>query len=72
MEFRRGLPGGRFRVYVDPPIHLENTGDREADIEAGVRQINAYVEARIRERPEEWFWVHKRWPNEDYQRGAET
>ena len=66
------LPGGRFRVYVDPPIHLENTGDREADIEAGVRQINAYVEARIRERPEEWFWVHKRWPNEDYKRGAET
>ncbi len=63
------LPGGRFRVYVDPPIELVRTGDREADIAAGVRRINAYVEAKIRERPEEWFWVHKRWPNEDYERG---
>ena len=37
-----------------------------ADIEAGVRMINAFMEDRIRERPEEWFWVHRRWPNEVY------
>jgi KDO2-lipid IV(A) lauroyltransferase len=24
------------------------------------------MEARIRERPQEWFWVHKRWANEVY------
>lgn len=58
----------RFRVVVHEPIHLENTGDRNADIEAGVRQVNAFMEERIRERPEEWFWVHKRWPNEIYKK----
>ena len=26
--------------------------------------------ARIRERPSEWFWVHKRWPRETYARDA--
>jgi KDO2-lipid IV(A) lauroyltransferase len=56
----------RFRVIVHEPMRLENTGDRGADIETGVRRINAFMEARVRERPWEWFWVHKRWPNEMY------
>jgi KDO2-lipid IV(A) lauroyltransferase len=30
--------------------------------------VNAFMEERIRDRPEEWFWVHKRWPNEVYRR----
>ena len=60
---------GRFRVVVHEPIHLEDTGEREADIEAGVRRVNGFIEDRIRERPSEWFWVHKRWPNELYKRG---
>lgn len=58
--------GARFKAIVHEPIVLEHTGDRSADIEAGVRQVNAFVEARVRERPEEWFWVHKRWANEVY------
>jgi KDO2-lipid IV(A) lauroyltransferase len=62
------LPGARFRVVIAEPIVLQNTGDREKDVEAGVRQINAFVEARVRERPAEWFWVHKRWPREEYQK----
>ena len=58
--------GARFRVVVHEPIILERTGDRKADLAAGVAQVNAFVEARVRERPEEWWWVHKRWPNEAY------
>ena len=60
----------RFRVVVHEPIRLTDTGDRNADIEAGVRRVNAFIEDRVRERPAEWFWVHKRWPNEIYKRGA--
>ena len=58
--------GARFRVVVHEPIPLENTGDRERDLAAGVAKLNAFVEARVRERPAEWFWVHKRWPNAVY------
>ena len=58
----------RFRVVVHDPIHLDSTGDRNADLEAGVRKVNAFIEERIRERPAEWFWVHRRWPTEMYRR----
>jgi KDO2-lipid IV(A) lauroyltransferase len=61
--------GANFRVIVHDPIRLEDTGNRTADIAAGVRRINQFMEDRIRERPEEWFWVHRRWPTEAY---AET
>jgi KDO2-lipid IV(A) lauroyltransferase len=61
------LPGARFRVVIADPFILENTGDREADVAAGVRQINAFVEGCVRRRPAEWFWVHKRWPREEYE-----
>jgi KDO2-lipid IV(A) lauroyltransferase len=60
--------GARFRVVVHEPIVLEDTGDRTSDIETGVHRINGFIEDRVRERPTEWFWVHKRWPNEVYRR----
>jgi KDO2-lipid IV(A) lauroyltransferase len=68
LSVQRAGPGARFEVFVHEPIVLEDTGDREADIEAGVRRINAFIEERIRARPAEWFWVHRRWPNEVYRR----
>jgi KDO2-lipid IV(A) lauroyltransferase len=60
----------RFKVTVHEPMMLEDTGDRDADIAAGIKRINAFLEARVLERPAEWFWVHKRWPNEAYRRAA--
>jgi KDO2-lipid IV(A) lauroyltransferase len=66
LSVQRTGPGARFRVIVHEPIRLADTGDRDADIETGVRRINAFVEERVRERPTEWFWVHRRWPNDVY------
>ena len=60
------LQGARFRVTIYDSIAPPNTGDRAADIEEGVRRVNAFIEARVRERPEQWFWTHKRWPAEAY------
>jgi KDO2-lipid IV(A) lauroyltransferase len=60
------LKGARFRVVVHEAISLQKTGARNGDVEAGVRQINAFVEARVRERPEEWWWTHRRWTKEVY------
>ncbi|HEX8234013.1 MAG TPA: lysophospholipid acyltransferase family protein [Caulobacteraceae bacterium] len=61
------LRGPRFRVRVHDPIRPEHSGDRERDMHDLVARINAYMEARIRERPEQWLWSHRRWPWEAYE-----
>jgi Kdo2-lipid IVA lauroyltransferase/acyltransferase len=65
------LKGARFRVTVHEPLQLQRTGDRNADVEAGVRATTAFVEERVRERPEQYFWVHRRWADEVYRELAE-
>jgi Kdo2-lipid IVA lauroyltransferase/acyltransferase len=58
--------GARFRCIVHDPIGVEATGHRARDVEAGVAAINAFIEERVRERPGEWWWLHRRWPAEAY------
>lgn len=60
------LPGVRFRVMAHEPITVPDTGDKAADVLAGVQAVNRFVEDRVREHPVDWFWVHKRWPAEVY------
>ncbi len=61
------LPGVRFRVTAHEPIAVPDTGDRAADVRAGVQAANRFVEDRVREHPVDWFWVHKRWPPQVYE-----
>lgn len=58
------LSGARFRVTVEPPLPLPDSGDHAADTETLLTDMTARVEAWVRERPEQWFWVHRRWPRE--------
>jgi KDO2-lipid IV(A) lauroyltransferase len=56
--------GAHFRVIVEAPIMLEDTGNREQDVYNGLLLINRRIEDWIRKRPDHWFWVHKRWPKD--------
>jgi KDO2-lipid IV(A) lauroyltransferase len=40
------------------PIELPNTNDA---IRANTRAYNATLERLILARPEQWYWVHRRW-----------
>ena len=57
------LQGARFRLTIYPPLDLPRTGDRDAAVLAIMAAVNAMLEGWIRERPEQWFWVHSRWPD---------
>lgn len=58
--------GSNFHVTLYDPIHLEQSGERERDVTEGVSKIITFTEDRIKEAPAQWFWVHRRWPKEDY------
>jgi KDO2-lipid IV(A) lauroyltransferase len=57
------LDGARFRVTVFPPLPLARSGEPHADAAALMVRVNATLEAWIRDRPEQWLWVHRRWPD---------
>jgi KDO2-lipid IV(A) lauroyltransferase len=51
------LPGGRgYRVHFYPPWDDFPTRDAEAD----TARMNRWIEDRIREKPAQYLWVHKR------------
>ena len=56
------LGPARFRVVVEPPLALPDTGDRQADILTFTQSINDTLERWITARPESWLWLHRRWP----------
>jgi KDO2-lipid IV(A) lauroyltransferase len=58
------LHGVHFRFSIYPPLHVENTGDREKDVRKVLTDINMLLESWIRERPEQWLWTHRRWPKD--------
>jgi len=57
------LRGARFRLTVYPPLEVPRSGDRAADVAALMAAVNRTLEDWIRERPEQWLWLHRRWPD---------
>jgi KDO2-lipid IV(A) lauroyltransferase len=63
---RRGP--ARFRVTCYPPLVVPATGDRQRDVAALTAALNRLLEEWIAERPQDWLWLHKRWPRAVYAR----
>ena len=57
------LSGAAFRVTVYPKLAVPQEGTREERIRATTIAINRILEDWIRERPEQWLWLHRRWPD---------
>jgi len=57
------LVGAHFRLTVFPPLPLPRSGDHHADVAALMARVNETLEAWVRDRPEQWFWLHRRWPD---------
>jgi len=52
---------GHYRVIEGRVIEPASTGDREADILSTTEAFTGEVEKLVREYPEQWLWIHKRW-----------
>jgi Kdo2-lipid IVA lauroyltransferase/acyltransferase len=55
------LPEGRFRLQVIGPIALPRDAAGEVDTTATMAKVTGIVEGWVREHPEQWLWMHRRW-----------
>ena len=49
--------------FFQPITFTEYSTKSDLDV---LMMVNQQLEAWIKEYPEQWFWLHKRWPKEDY------
>jgi len=56
---RDGFQG--HRLIIKEPLELIRTGDIKRDVEANTQLFNRTLESMIRQYPDQWFWVHRRW-----------
>ncbi len=53
--------GGKHRVIFKEEVKLQETGDKDHDVRENTALLTGIIEDMIREYPEQWFWVHRRW-----------
>ncbi len=59
----RRIEGTRFVATAYPAIPLNyDDPDNEQTVFDGVKRVNEFMEARVRDAPGQWFWSHRRWP----------
>lgn len=58
------LEGVRFRVTAFEGVTVPRNGKPADDVATTVQRFNDLLESWIRERPEQWLWVHRRWPKD--------
>jgi KDO2-lipid IV(A) lauroyltransferase len=54
-------PGLRFTIELTPPLDLPRDPDGAVDVAGTMAAITRQVEVWVREHPEQWLWMHRRW-----------
>jgi len=53
-----------FTLTFYDPIETSRSDDKDADILNSVQKQATITEQVIRQKPQEWFWLHQRWKNQ--------
>jgi KDO2-lipid IV(A) lauroyltransferase len=59
------LPGHRFRPELTEQIQPVRDAEGKVDIAGTTQAVMSVIEGWIREYPEQWLWLHRRWRPED-------
>ena len=55
------LQGSRFHFEVTAPLSLPREASGRIDVAAAMQVITSLIEGWIREHPEQWLWLQRRW-----------
>ncbi|HEY7246372.1 MAG TPA: lipid A biosynthesis lauroyl acyltransferase [Xanthobacteraceae bacterium] len=51
----------RFRAELSDPVEPRRDAEGRIDVQGTMQAITSVVEGWVREHPEQWLWVHRRW-----------
>jgi len=54
-------PDGRYRMIYGPVVKWEGKGKGPEDVAALTQHLTTVIEGWVREHPEQWLWLHRRW-----------
>ena len=55
------LPGHRFRAELSEEVKPVRDATGQIDIEGTMQAVTSVIEGWIREYPDQWLWLHRRW-----------
>jgi len=55
------LPDGRFRLEITDELVLPRDKNGDVDIRGTTELVTNVIEGWVREYPEQWLWMHRRW-----------
>jgi len=50
-----------YKMWCAPEVFLIRTGDKTRDVEANTQLCTKIIESVVRQYPDQWLWVHRRW-----------
>ncbi|MBL0942092.1 MAG: lauroyl acyltransferase [Alphaproteobacteria bacterium] len=56
------LGGFKFRITFYPPLTLPKIEDKNQAVFAIMSQVNDIIGSWVKAQPEQWLWLHNRWP----------
>lgn len=55
------LPDDRHRITIEGPLELIKTGQSDEDVRLNTAAFTKRIEAVVKNCPEQWVWMHRRW-----------
>lgn len=62
--YTRRQRSGRHTVEVEGPLELVRTGNDAEDIVTNTAMLTKKIEECVRQQPDQWVWMHRRWRRE--------
>ena len=62
--FAARLPDGRMRLSFSPPVEVPSGMDLDTAVARLTATFTAHIERQVREHPEQWVWMHRRWKHQ--------
>ena len=59
--FTRRLPDGKYLLEIGKKVEIVSSGNRDTDVFINTQNFTKIIEEKIRQYPEQWFWIHQRW-----------